>query len=212
MPSLANRAAVLAFRAHGAGKTSASRLAAEAYNDVIEEFSKIASALKIGDDDLGLTELDAEGLEDVVWADQSLHEAVDGFVVQAYFVYAQLSGPARADDGELMRLAELTSGSLFASLETATHAVQAKIADLARAEQEKSNHARDLTINTVSKLNDVTRSIQMIAINASIEAGRAGEAGRGFYVIANEIRELSSDAQAAVDSVSKGLQQLGPEA
>ncbi|MEM9429472.1 MAG: methyl-accepting chemotaxis protein [Pseudomonadota bacterium] len=209
MPSLANRAAVLAFRAHGAGKTSAPPIAS-AYTAVIEEFSKIASALKIGEDDLGLTEAEAQGLQDVIWADQSLSEAVDGFVVQAYFVRAQLSGPARADDGELMRLAELTSGSLFASLETATQAVQAKLADLARVEQETSDQVRDLTINTVSKLNDLTRSIQMIAINASIEAGRAGEAGRGFYVIANEIRELSSNAQSAVDGVSKGLQRLGP--
>ena len=63
--------------------------------------------------------------------------------------------------------------------------------------------ARDAEmIQAINNAESVGRNIQLIAFNASVEAARIGEMGRGFAVIATEIRQLSGKTQTLLDDIS----------
>lgn len=57
-----------------------------------------------------------------------------------------------------------------------------------------------------SEIGAIALQTQMLALNASIEAKRAGDAGVGFEVIASEIRTLSQRVEKAVSSMRKAIE------
>lgn len=120
------------------------------------------------------------------------------------------------------------------SVAAATEELSASVHEIGRQVQESSRiaaaavsqaEATDTRINELSRaaqqIGDVVKLItaiaeqtNLLALNATIEAARAGEAGRGFAVVASEVKSLASQTAKATDEISShitGMQQATQE-
>lgn len=118
------------------------------------------------------------------------------------------------------QLAAQVSDNATTSLDTVVQSREALASTVERVEQltnemlTASDSIREVASRTedINRILDVIRAIaeqtNLLALNAAIEAARAGEQGRGFAVVADEVRNLASKTQNSTDEINELISSL----
>ncbi|MCW6058450.1 MULTISPECIES: methyl-accepting chemotaxis protein [Pseudomonas] len=122
---------------------------------------------------------------------------------------SEVSGyAAQAADAARLADSEVASGnSLVEGTTTAIEQLAATLTETTSTVEQVSRHGEEIE-KVIEVINSIASQTNLLALNAAIEAARAGEHGRGFAVVADEVRSLANRTQLSTQEIQNMISTL----
>jgi methyl-accepting chemotaxis protein len=196
----------IALEAFGEKGAASGGLAVSAQRQVLEQVGELASQL---------SNVGTELLESATRQSASAGEmaAAIAEITSTINEIRQTSIQSLENAQAVIRLAEnsveasRSGATAVADSVDAMRGIQAQVESIAERILALSEHTQQIG-EIIASVNDITEQSRLLALNASIEAAKAGEHGKGFAVVATEIRSLADQSKQSTVQVRNILGEI----
>ena len=99
------------------------------------------------------------------------------------------------------------SKTLMATIQSSIEGLKSEVSITRKGIEQLAEDAEQIT-GILDSISGIAEQTNLLALNAAIEAARAGEQGRGFAVVADEVRSLAQKTQEATTNIREMLEKL----
>lgn len=186
---------------------------AKAFNEFVSKIQATVSQVIDSSNTLRQEMANLSSLTETI-ADSTVSQQRDSEAVAAAVHEMQVTSRNVSESANEAAVASQTANDELSNTNVILEQTVGSIRDLA-GEIESASHVINTLDNDVSDIAsvlDVIRGIaeqtNLLALNAAIEAARAGEQGRGFAVVADEVRSLASRTQQSTGEIQAMIEKL----